>query len=72
MNNKRKMIRENSIKKMYQVQMDYYKQRMTDYYDVINQGKPSIPSFKLAERIVEEHQRNGRFNEYGDLIANVG
>lgn len=73
MNNKRKMIRENSIKKMYSVQIDYYKDKMTDYYDTINQGKTNvIPSFQLAERIVEEQQRNGRFNQYGDLIANVG
>lgn len=73
MNNKRKMIRENSIKKMYSVQIDYYKDKMTDYYDTINQGKRNvIPSFQLAERIVEEQQRNGRFNQYGDLIANVG
>lgn len=73
MNNKRKMIRENSIKKMYSVQMDSYIERMTDYYDTINQGKRNvIPSFQLAERIVEEQQRNGRFNQYGDLIANVG
>lgn len=73
MNNKRKMIRENSIKKMYSVQIDSYKERMTDYYDTINQGKRNvIPSFQLAERIVEEQQRNGRFNQYGDLIANVG
>ena len=67
------MIRENSIKKMYSVQIDSYKERMTDYYDTINQGKRNvIPSFQLAERIVEEQQRNGRFNQYGDLIANVG
>lgn len=73
MNNKRKAIRENSIRKMYSVQIDYYKERMTDYYDTINQGKRNvIPSFQLAERIVEEQQRNGRFNQYGDLIANVG
>ena len=73
MNNKRKAIRENSIKKMYSVQIDSYKERMTDYYDTINQGKRNvIPSFQLAERIVEEQQRNGRFNQYGDLIANVG
>lgn len=72
MNNKRKAIRENSIRKMYSVQIDYYKERMTDYYDTINQGKRNvIPSFQLAERIVEEQQRNGRFNQYGDLIANV-
>lgn len=73
MNNKRKAIRENSIRKMYSVQIDSYKERMTDYYDTINQGKRNvIPSFQLAERIVEEQQRNGRFNQYGDLIANVG
>ena len=73
MNNKRKMIRENSIKKMYSVQIDSYKERMTDYYDTINQGKRNvIPSFQLADRLVEEQQRNGRFNQYGDLIANVG
>ena len=73
MNNKRKAIRENSIRKMYSVQIDSYKERMTDYYDTINQGKRNvIPSFQLAERIVEEQQRNGRFNHYGDLIANVG
>ena len=73
MNNKRKAIRENSIRKMYSVQIDSYKERMTDYFDTINQGKRNvIPSFQLAERIVEEQQRNGRFNQYGDLIANVG
>jgi len=67
------MKRENSIKKMYSVQIDYYKDKMTDYYDTINQGKKNvIPSFQLAERIVEEQQRRGRFNQYGDLIANVG
>lgn len=63
----RQKIRENSIKKMYSVQMDFYKSKMADYYDVVNQGKPSIPSFKLAERIVSEYEKNGRFNQYGDL-----
>lgn len=64
----RQKIRENSIKRMYAVQIDSYKERMTDYYDTINQGKKNvIPSFQLAERIVEEQQRNGRFNQYGDL-----
>lgn len=67
----RQKIRENSIKKMYQVQMDFYKGKMVDYYDVINQDKTSIPSFELAEKIVKEHEKNGRFNQYGDLIKEV-
>ena len=70
MNNKRKATRENAIKKMYSVQIDSYIERMTDYYDTINQGKTNvIPSFQLAERIVHEQQRRGRFNQYGDLVA---
>ncbi len=69
--NQRQKIREDSIKKMYQVQMDYYKSKMTDYYEVITQGKPSIPPFELAKKFVSEYEKNGRFNKYGDLIKGV-
>lgn len=46
------------------------KRMMIKYYNTINQGKVSIPSFLLAEYDINEAIRQGRLNElYRKLTA---
>lgn len=35
----------------------YERQKLIDYYDTLNQGKVSIPSFMLADMVLERKYR---------------
>ena len=64
-------LRNESIRRMYDVRIDIAIDKMTDYFAAIQAatGVVDIPPFIKAEQIVREKILSGGFNKYGILTG---